>query len=264
MADGHERETRHRCAGSRQAVRRRGRRRATCRSASSGARSSASSARTVPARPRPWRRSAVCGPRTAARSPCSGSTRDATGSSCTSGSACSCSRASCPDKIRVHEAVELYASFYRSPADPGELIDVLGLGAEAEGDVRQALRRPAAAALDRTRSGRQPRDRDLGRADDRPRPAGSPRHLAARGAGAGPWGDGGARHALHGRGRAAVRPGRRDRPRSRGRTRHAGRIGQRGECRPADPLPAVGRRRAEPPARAARGVRRDDRGPASS
>lgn len=33
-----------------------------------------------------------------------------------------------PDRLRVAEALELYASFYRNPADPDELIDKLGLG----------------------------------------------------------------------------------------------------------------------------------------
>ncbi|MFD6564736.1 ABC transporter ATP-binding protein [Micromonospora profundi] len=33
-----------------------------------------------------------------------------------------------PDRLRVTEALELYASFYRNPADPAELIDRLGLG----------------------------------------------------------------------------------------------------------------------------------------
>ncbi|MEV4197174.1 ABC transporter ATP-binding protein [Micromonospora globbae] len=33
-----------------------------------------------------------------------------------------------PDRLRVGEALELYASFYREPADPAELIDRLGLG----------------------------------------------------------------------------------------------------------------------------------------
>ncbi len=32
-----------------------------------------------------------------------------------------------PDKLRVHEAVELFASFYPAPADPGELIERWGL-----------------------------------------------------------------------------------------------------------------------------------------
>ncbi|MGC5308472.1 ABC transporter ATP-binding protein [Micromonospora zamorensis] len=33
-----------------------------------------------------------------------------------------------PDQLRVAEALELYASFYRNPADPAELIERLGLG----------------------------------------------------------------------------------------------------------------------------------------
>ncbi|NJC16011.1 ABC transporter ATP-binding protein [Micromonospora profundi] len=33
-----------------------------------------------------------------------------------------------PDRLRVAEALELYASFYRNPADPARLIDKLGLG----------------------------------------------------------------------------------------------------------------------------------------
>ncbi|MFF0151006.1 ABC transporter ATP-binding protein [Micromonospora sp. NPDC005203] len=33
-----------------------------------------------------------------------------------------------PDRLRVAEALELYASFYRNPADPSVLIDKLGLG----------------------------------------------------------------------------------------------------------------------------------------
>ncbi|MFC8297623.1 ABC transporter ATP-binding protein [Micromonospora orduensis] len=33
-----------------------------------------------------------------------------------------------PDRLRVAEALELYASFYRDPADPAALIDKLGLG----------------------------------------------------------------------------------------------------------------------------------------
>ncbi|MEU4530846.1 ABC transporter ATP-binding protein [Micromonospora ureilytica] len=33
-----------------------------------------------------------------------------------------------PDRLRVSEALELYASFYSNPADPTELIDKLGLG----------------------------------------------------------------------------------------------------------------------------------------
>ncbi|MEU1239268.1 ABC transporter ATP-binding protein [Micromonospora parva] len=35
-----------------------------------------------------------------------------------------------PDQLRVAEALEMYASFYRDPADPAELIERLGLGAK--------------------------------------------------------------------------------------------------------------------------------------
>ncbi|MFB9661833.1 ABC transporter ATP-binding protein [Glycomyces mayteni] len=35
-----------------------------------------------------------------------------------------------PDRLRVGEALDLYRSFYRSPADPDRLIDSLGLGAK--------------------------------------------------------------------------------------------------------------------------------------
>ncbi|GLZ61847.1 MULTISPECIES: ABC transporter ATP-binding protein [Micromonospora] len=35
-----------------------------------------------------------------------------------------------PDQLRVAEALEMYASFYRDPADPAELIEKLGLGAK--------------------------------------------------------------------------------------------------------------------------------------
>jgi ABC-2 type transport system ATP-binding protein len=35
-----------------------------------------------------------------------------------------------PDKLRVAEAIELYASFYPSPADPRELLERWGLGAK--------------------------------------------------------------------------------------------------------------------------------------
>jgi ABC-2 type transport system ATP-binding protein len=32
-----------------------------------------------------------------------------------------------PDRLKVWEAIDLYASFYRDPADPDELLDLLGL-----------------------------------------------------------------------------------------------------------------------------------------
>ncbi|WP_434741841.1 ABC transporter ATP-binding protein [Micromonospora sp. SH-82] len=37
-----------------------------------------------------------------------------------------------PDRLRVGEALTMYASFYRNPADPGELMEELGLGAKRD------------------------------------------------------------------------------------------------------------------------------------
>ncbi|MFI7603817.1 ABC transporter ATP-binding protein [Micromonospora sp. NPDC049366] len=42
-----------------------------------------------------------------------------------------------PDRLRVGEALELYASFYRDPADPARLIDELGLGGKRDTPYRK-------------------------------------------------------------------------------------------------------------------------------
>ena len=42
-----------------------------------------------------------------------------------------------PDRLRVAEALDLYASFYRHPADAGELIERLGLGAKRRTPFRK-------------------------------------------------------------------------------------------------------------------------------
>ena len=111
-------------------------------------------------------------------------------------------------QLTVWEALDLYASSTRRPADRRRLLDELGLADKRDTAVRQALRRPEAAALDRARPGRQPADRDPRRADHRPRPAGPPRHLGADRGGPRPRRHGPARHPLHGGGRAALRPDR--------------------------------------------------------
>ena len=74
-----------------------------------------------------------------------------------------------PDKIRVSEAVELYASFYRRPADGNRLLGVLGLDAKRGCVFPRALRRAEAAAVHRPRPHWSARDRDLGRTDERSR-----------------------------------------------------------------------------------------------
>ncbi|MDN5860096.1 MAG: ABC transporter ATP-binding protein, partial [Pseudonocardia sp.] len=78
-----------------------------------------------------------------------------------------------PERLRVAEAVELYAAFYDDPADPGELIERWGLGAkrdtafaELSGGQRQRLSivlalvgRPRVAILDELTTGLDPQAR---------------------------------------------------------------------------------------------------------
>jgi ABC-2 type transport system ATP-binding protein len=75
-----------------------------------------------------------------------------------------------PDKLRVREALDLYASFYRQPADGGELIERLGLGdrrdtafAKLSGGQKQRLSvalaligTPTVAVLDELTTGLDP------------------------------------------------------------------------------------------------------------
>lgn len=115
-----------------------------------------------------------------------------------------------PDRLPVREILELYGSFYRNPASAGELLEVLGLAGK-RGAFRESLSggqkqrlsialaligRPRVAVPDEMTTGLDPRAR---------------RAVwdfieAVRG----PGHHDGARHALHGRGPAAVRPGRAD------------------------------------------------------
>src|SRR5215472_11163867 len=67
-----------------------------------------------------------------------------------------------PDRMKVWEALDLYASFYPRPADQGRLIEYLGLAEKREttfgklsGGQKQRLSIP--------RAGRQPGDRGPGR-----------------------------------------------------------------------------------------------------
>ncbi len=86
--------------------------------------------------------------------------------------------------------------------------------------VPAALRRPAAAARRRARGRRTPRAGLPRRAHRRPGPAGPAHHVGAPRGAAARRRDRRADHPLHGRGRAAGRPGARDRPRPAGRLRH--------------------------------------------
>ncbi|MFZ1994183.1 MAG: ABC transporter ATP-binding protein [Solirubrobacteraceae bacterium] len=78
-----------------------------------------------------------------------------------------------PDKLRVGEALELFASFYRDPADPERLLELLGLEskrgdrfANLSGGQRQRLSialaligRPELAILDELTTGLDPQSR---------------------------------------------------------------------------------------------------------
>jgi ABC-2 type transport system ATP-binding protein len=78
-----------------------------------------------------------------------------------------------PDKIRVHEAMELYASFYRDPADWRELLDTLGLREKENAQFRKLsggqkqrlsialalVGRPEVAVLDELTTGLDPQAR---------------------------------------------------------------------------------------------------------
>jgi ABC-2 type transport system ATP-binding protein len=82
-------------------------------------------------------------------------------------------RSELPDKLRVGEALELFASFYSDPADPGRLLRLLGLEAKRDdrfanlsGGQRQRLSialalvgRPELAILDELTTGLDPQSR---------------------------------------------------------------------------------------------------------
>ena len=112
------------------------------------------------------------------------------------------------DKLKVREALELYASFYPDPADWRELLDRWGLAGKNGYQLRQAVRRPEAAAVHRARPRRQPGGGVPRRAHRGPGPGGQARHLGPDQPGPGERRHRRAGQPLHGRGGGAVRPGR--------------------------------------------------------
>ncbi len=104
---------------------------------------------------------------------------------------------------------------------------------EAAGVRARALRRPETAPVARLRAGRRPGGAVSRRTDHRARPGLAPSDLGDRRAPEGARPDRPAHHALHGRGGAALRPGRHRRPRQDpggGRPGGARRLARRRAC----------------------------------
>src|SRR5579872_1037187 len=111
---------------------------------------------------------------------------------------------------------------------------------QGQNQVRQAVRRPEAAAVDRAGPGRQPADRHPRRAHHRPGPGRPARHLGAHRERQGPRGHHRPGHPLHGRGRTPLRSRGPDRLGPGRGHRHPGQPGRRGRDRAAHPVPPVG------------------------
>ena len=112
------------------------------------------------------------------------------------------------EKLKVREALELYASFYPDPADWRELLERWGLAWQGGHHLRQALRRPEAATVHRAGPGREPGGGVPRRADRGPGPGGQAGHLGPDQAGPGAGRHRRAGQPLHGRGGGTLRPGR--------------------------------------------------------
>ena len=95
-------------------------------------------------------------------------------------------QAALPDRLKVWEALDLYAAFYRDPADWRRLLEEWGLQAKARRRLRRPLRRPASATVHRPGAGRPARGGVPRRAHHRPGPPGPQGDLGAGQAGPGP------------------------------------------------------------------------------
>ena len=209
-------------------------------SRSNAARCSPSWARTAPARRRPPRSSRATASRSAGDVSVLGADPATAGGEWRERIGIVLQQCRMRPELTVRETLELYAGYYRAPADISATIDHVGLGDKADDRARRPLRRPAAPPRRRRRADRRPRPALPRRADDRLRPDRPPPVLGGDRRAARPRQDGLPDHALHGRGAAARRPrrdhrGRPDRRRRAARTSSAG-------ARPARPRSASGSR----------------------
>ena len=186
--------------------------------------------------------------------------------------------ASCPQQdtldpeLTVLENLTVYARYFGIPrrvarerADGAARLRAAHRAGRRQG--RAAVRRHEAPADDRPRAGQRARDRAARRADHRPRPAGPAPGVGAAVPAQAAGRHAGAHHALHGRGRAAVRPargdGRRpDRRRGLAAGAHRAALHPRGasSCASAPRTAGAVRGQARRHRRAGRGAARPDPG----
>ena len=140
-----------------------------------------------------------------------------------SASAFSSRRPSSPTSSSVDETVRLFRSFYQRGPPSSDVLAARRAREKRAQLGRQALGRAEAAARRRLRAGRRARAAVSRRADDRARSAVAAPALGTASALPRRRRHGPAHHALHGRGRDAVRPRRHRRPRQGHRPRHAAR-----------------------------------------
>ena len=163
------------------------------------------------------------------------------------------------ERLTAREQIHTFAALYGLPRRPRRRVaGARRPGRQGRHPGRGPVRWPGAAALDRVRAGARPRGGVPRRADRRARPAGPPQPVGPAVRAQRLRAHRRADHALHGRGRDSLRPGRDHGPRPDPAAGHPGRADPRpGRAdpdhrrpRPADrrrrPRPGRGGRRGEP------------------
>ena len=119
------------------------------------------------------------------------------------------------NELNVRDNLYIYGRYFGIPKGEvnsrvDELLEFVSLTEKAQVQGRGPLGRDEAPAHDRPQPGQQARPAAARRAHDRPRPAGPARAVGPAVPAQAGRRDAGDHHALHGRGRAAVRPAGRD------------------------------------------------------